>query len=153
MNRHPLGALVAACVLVTLSGCGEEKMIPVQGRVFYKDKPLPFGQVVFVADSAPGKFAKYEPRGLIEEGTYTMYVRPGKPGVPPGTYRVAVFSHPAPKYVKEPDLPEPERSMKDPYAPPVVKIPKRYNRTDGSNLTVEVKKTAEPQTYDLKLDP
>ncbi len=82
--------LVPAAVLVITSGCGSDKSVPlapVQGKVTYRGKPLPHGQVVFTPQgTTPGPQAV----GIIgSDGSFRMKTA-GKDGAAIGHHLVTV---------------------------------------------------------------
>src|SRR5260370_25996218 len=90
-----------AAALVWLSiGCGRDSgadnLLPVSGKVRYKTEPLTTGTVILVADAAKGNTTKHEPRGPIDDqGNYRVSTA-GRPGAPPGWYKVAVIANKPP---------------------------------------------------------
>jgi hypothetical protein len=137
------GALAAlGCVLMVAVGCGDKgpgKLLPVSGTVQFKAAPLDKGTVIYRADSGKGNKTPHEPRGEIDaQGKYTLFTA-GKPGAPPGWYKVAVVA------IKEDAKPG------DPYAVPKWLIPKNYTTPETSPLSVEVKEGQGPEAYELKV--
>jgi hypothetical protein len=86
-------ALLLAGLLSATLGCSNEvKLIPVSGRVTVNGKPLTSGWVCFKPDKAKGNTFGGEPIGEInDQGEYTLNYR-GKPGAPPGAYKITVTS-------------------------------------------------------------
>jgi hypothetical protein len=137
-----LGTVGLAAALVGLSsGCGKDssdQLFPVSGKVSYKAERLTTGTVILVADAAKGNVTNHEPRGPIDEqGNYQVSTA-GKPGAPPGWYKVAVLANKPPN----PDKP---------YAVTGSLLPKKYGNANSSELAIEV--TAKPSTgaYDIVL--
>jgi hypothetical protein len=130
---------ITAVLLAGLTGCGgSTRMLPVEGQVQFKGKPLTKGTVVLYADASKGNTTKHEPRGTIEaDGRYTIVTHP-HPGAPPGWYKVAVI-------VTEPSDP------KNPYSMPRSLIPEKFSKPDQSGLTLEVRSNPPPGAYDLDL--
>jgi hypothetical protein len=130
-----------AALLAGLAGCGSsgsETMLPVEGQVKFRGKPLAKGTVVLYPDPDKGNTTKHEPRGTIEaDGRYRVSTHP-HPGAPAGWYKVAVIA-------TEPSDP------KNPYSLPRSLIPQRFNDPDGSGLTLEVRSDQPPGAYDLDL--
>jgi hypothetical protein len=132
--------LAAGCVCLGALGCGgsQESFTPVTGKVAYKGKPLETGSVVFSADTSRGNTTAHEPRGAIDStGNYTLSTA-GKPGAPPGWYRVGVIATKA-------------ASGKNPYAVPTSLIPKQYSDPQKSGLSIEVVDKPAAGAYDLEL--
>jgi hypothetical protein len=107
-------------------------------------KPLTGGYIIFIPiesipkprkDTAPTSEEELplSPGGKIEEdGSYTISTS-GKPGVPPGTYRV-VLDRGANRKV-------------------FAKVPRKYTLPRQSPLEVEVVENKPEGGYDLKLEP
>ncbi|MCI0457369.1 MAG: hypothetical protein L0Z62_10405 [Gemmataceae bacterium] len=92
---HPrvvVPVLLCLGLLIPLSGCGGSSsgLIPVAGKVTVDDKPLTKGTVAYhPEDKGQGKKT---PSGEIgADGSYQLYTE-GKPGAPPGKYKVTVVS-------------------------------------------------------------
>jgi hypothetical protein len=125
--------LVLAC-----AGCsGQAKRVPVKGKITVKGKVLPGGLVVYAPDAEKGNTSATEFRArCTEEGIYEL-TADGKPGVPPGWYRVTVWA------MKEPTVAKPPEWLAHP----------RYADAKTSGLTVEVKEGAATGAYDFDLQP
>src|SRR5205823_10853954 len=133
-----------ACLSATLGGCAKPDLVllPVRGKVLVKDQPIARGTVRLQPDAAKGNATPHTPQATIDaDGSYEMFTV-GKRGAPPGWYRVAVIA------------------MKDeiPYGrgprPPVHWLaPQKYTNPNTSQLAIEVKATAPPEGYDLRLMP
>jgi hypothetical protein len=129
-------------IVAGVAGCGggtkTETFLPVAGKVEYKGKPLATGVVIFTADADKGNTTPHEPRGKIDaDGTFTVMTA-GKPGAPPGWYRITVVAN----------KPQDE---KNPYAVPASLIPKHYADTSKSGLSAEVVASPPPGAYDFVL--
>lgn len=76
-----------------LVGCGaaaDPKLVSVAGRITFDGKPLPRGSVTLRPESTKDNWE--QPTGSIDaDGKYVVYTQ-GKPGAPPGRYRVVVFA-------------------------------------------------------------
>jgi hypothetical protein len=134
---------VAAVLVCSSGGCGNgaggDKLYPVTGKVTYKGQPLTTGTVILVADLVKGNNTKHEPRGPIDsEGHYEVSTA-GKPGAPPGWYKIAVIAN------KKPSNP------RKPYAITASLLPKKYDKADTSELAFEVRETAAEGAYDILL--
>jgi hypothetical protein len=77
--------------LVLALGCGRSPppLAPVQGRVFYRGRPLAGGTIVFTPDperggSGPQAWAQIQPDGHYHLST------DGRPGAAPGWHRITV---------------------------------------------------------------
>lgn len=133
-----LGVAVAAVA----PGCKKQnELIPVSGKVLFKDQPLPKGVVVLAADPDKGNTTLHEPRGEIDaQGNYELNTS-GKLGAPPGWYKVGVVA------MKNPPQKGGGNEPTQWLAPP------RYVDPQTSQLELEVKAKAEPGSYDLRLKP
>ena len=132
-----LTTLTLAAVLAAVAGCSGP--VPVKGHASVDSKPLSSGSVRFIPDKDKGNTVTAEPLGYIsEQGTYEMTTN-GKPGAPPGWYKVVVTA------VEPVDLNNP--------SPPPAKslISVKYNQPETTDLSVEVKAGAAEGAYDLKL--
>jgi hypothetical protein len=133
---------LSAGLSAALGGCGKkDELIPVSGKVLFKDQPLPRGTLVLTPDAAKGNTTLHEPRGEIDaQGNYELNTS-GKPGAPPGWYKVAVIA------LKE-EIPKGGRGPA-----PVWLAPQRYADPKTSQLAIEVKAQAAPDSYELRLKP
>jgi hypothetical protein len=143
-----LGALALA-VSVAVFGCGGGKggTGTVTGKVTYKGAPLKGGRVTFAAG---GKSGQGE---IKEDGSYTAQ------NVPTGQAKVAVETSylkqisrvPQYKPPKDQKFPEGYKPGGDPDAAKhFMAIPSKYESTESSGLTLDVKRGE--QTFDIKLD-
>jgi hypothetical protein len=105
--------------------------------VLLDGKPMADGLVVFTPDVAKGNTSKFVPSGGIEDGEYTLATE-GKPGAPPGWYKVTV----------SPGMPEMTADMKAP--PKMLVLNPRYGSVANTPFSVEV--VSGGTQYDLKLD-
>src|SRR5262245_43577043 len=109
--------LCGGVVLWAGPGCADRsgvgKTVPVTGKVYLGDRPLPTGSVSFRPDASKGNTSTWEPSGDIgPDGTYKLSTN-GKPGAPPGWYRVIVAA----------DVPS---NPNDPYSMPRSIITAKY---------------------------
>jgi hypothetical protein len=82
----------AALLLLAVVGCdksGVGRTLPVSGKVTVNGQPLSKGTLAFKPDDSKGNTLKIEPGGDIENGTYVLFTN-GKPGAPPGWYKVVI---------------------------------------------------------------
>lgn len=125
-------ALLQAVLLLVLflPGCqrGPVPLTPVQGKVTYKNQPLPGGTIVFTPDSAKGQEGKIAHSPIGPDGTYLLLTGEAK-GASAGRYRVTVVSL---AHTSAPD--EKERFK----APPTL-LPEKYRDPVLSDLSCEVK--------------
>ncbi len=133
-------AACGAVWAVACLGCGDPgpQLEPVSGTVTVGGKPLAAGTVAF--RPAAGNPTQHHPVGAIgPEGRYELSTL-GKPGAPPGKYKVLVFAdaNTTPGKAAHPQ-------------PPVWLIDKKYTSEPTTDLTAEVVPSPEPGRYDLKL--
>lgn len=132
--------VILGAALLAAGGCGGDpigRTVPVTGKVIVDGKPLSTGSVTFWPEESKGDNSKLEATGQIgKDGTYTLNTR-GKPGAPPGRYKVTVTAQ------AEPDA-------KNPYAPPKHLINPSYAAKETTSLKViEVVENPAPDAYDL----
>jgi hypothetical protein len=124
------GATVSLLLALVCCGCRPaDRPGHLTGKVRFRGKELPSGTVCFLG--ANGK-KKYAP--IAEDGTYKVA------GVPQGTARVGVESHPR--------LP-PGFGGPRPGEPGTIVLPPHYTKPETSGLTYEVKGGQE--TFDIDL--
>jgi len=126
------------------SGCsgGSSGLVPVSGKVTVDGKPLTSGWVSFRPDKTKGNTSAEEPNAEINsQGEYTLRTR-GKPGAPPGAYKVVVSSSGAVT---------PDNTKVAAESKPLVNL--TYSNPDTTTLTMTVVDKPEPGHYDLKLGP
>lgn len=129
-----------ACLLVS-AGCGSSTpaLHEVRGSVRFGDAPLTTGVVSLRADKQ--NTTLHQPTGTIESsGRYRIFTS-GKPGAPPGAYRVVVFA-------TEPTV---DTGKVSPGLPKSL-IPTRYNNPSTSPLEFEVTAAPAAGAYDLQLE-
>jgi hypothetical protein len=137
------GFPVWAWFVLVLAGCarsGDDNLIQVTGTVTYQDNRLETGVVVFVADRTKGNMTKHEPRGpIMDDGTFEVETA-GKPGAPPGWYRVKIHAN-------QPPSQDPKKM----YARTASLIPTKYGDPATSGLAVEVVEAPPAGAYDFRL--
>jgi hypothetical protein len=121
---RPLAAvppLVPFLLALAAGGCGGDGVhrFPVEGVVLIDGKPLRGmkGAVLFLPDKSRGNESPLRGEGEIDpEGRYVLFTQ-GKPGAPPGHYKIVVSAVPPgaerdasklavhPRYVSEADTP------------------------------------------------
>src|SRR5262249_11116899 len=86
-----LSLLVSSFCLA--AGCDgtNPSLVPVSGKVFYQNQPLPRGTIVFVPDADRGNNGSLAQGSIQAGGSYAIQTE-GKPGAMPGWYRVTVIS-------------------------------------------------------------
>jgi hypothetical protein len=135
----PLAALILSPFFLTGCGSSTPPGIPVSGKISLGDKPLTTGTVTFKPDRDQGNKLKAEPHGEIkEDGTYALETD-GKPGAPPGAYKVTVYAA------------EASKDPKNMYAVPVMLVHKKFGDEKGTPLKATVAPDAPPGTYDFKV--
>jgi hypothetical protein len=124
---------------VSLLGCEKSgpKMVPVEGKVTYKGKPVPRGSVSFFANNKKGNQSMEVPIGTIEDGTYHVITRITE-GMTPGWYNVAVNA------AKQID-------PKNPYFTEWL-VPEKYSNPKTSKLELQIVENPAPGAYDINLD-
>ncbi len=146
-----LAFLAAAVILSLFTGCSEtapNDLVPVTGRVLLDGKPLESGSVSLRPES---RETWHQPTGTLAgpEGTYVVYTS-GRPGAPPGTYRVVVFASASARTSAGAAHPGMPKSL----------IPSRYNDPQSTPLRIVVPSvgsspssgpSAEPPTFDLEI--
>ncbi len=133
------GTVVCWFGLLMLAGCKDAgpslgKLVPVQGKITLADgKPLVGGEVTFVPIDKDSNAPSFTADGPIEEdGSYTLYTK-GKPGAPPGKYRVVLTRG---------------SDRKSWFA-----VPPPYFSQKKSTLEIEVTENKPEGGYNLKLRP
>jgi hypothetical protein len=140
VRPHTLVTLILAAALLSFAGCGGSG-IPVKGHATVNNKALSNGSVRFIPDKAKGNTGIVEPLGVItEDGTYELKTN-GKPGAPPGWYKVVVNAG-EPVDLSNP-VPPPSKSL----------IAMKYGTPESTDISIEVKSGAADGAYDLKLAP
>jgi hypothetical protein len=87
--RRCVAWVVLACVLTGCHPSGPP-LLPVSGKVMKGGQPLSGGAVSFVPDASKGNSYHEAPVGMIQsDGTYQLTTN-GKPGAPPGWYKVTI---------------------------------------------------------------
>src|SRR5579871_327243 len=125
--------LCATGVLLTLTGCGGLKVVPVAGTAALDGKPLGGGFVVtFNPDTEKGHSGRMDCSGRIDaNGRYALRTDDGfkvYKGAPPGWYKVTIWS--------PDDKPIP--------------VHKKYMNIKTTELSIEVVESPSPGAYDLK---
>ena len=140
---RPLRFVVLCALLASLAlavGCGD-KLIPVEGTVTVGKGPLKKGDVTYHPDREGGNTQTYPvlPSGKVDENGKYVLSTGGKPGAPPGKYKVTVTS-------TEPGDP------KDPYSMPRHLIDKSHSAYETTKIKIEVKGGAPAGQYDITLE-
>ena len=130
--------VVAASVLAGLLGCAPDgpTLVPVKGVVKYKGKPLPNGDILFVADElGPTATGQIQP-----DGSYYLTTFSDGDGAVPGGHRIMVSA-----LAPTPPGADPAGTL----PPPLV--PGKYGDYTRSGLTATVKEGEENVIdFDLK---
>jgi hypothetical protein len=141
--RTGLFAVLGVAIAAT-AGCKTPPTpcFPVSGKVVYQKKPLTTGTVTFTPDMSKGNQSKENAVGMVkEDGTYSLTTN-GRDGAPLGWYKVTVnVMAPPAAEVPPPGTPLPK-------AP---KFDKKYEKTETSGLSIEVKENAPQGAYDIDL--
>src|SRR5262245_15850104 len=99
---------VLCCALLLGLGCGGSAptLAPVQGRVFYRGRPLPGGTIVFTPDPERGGCGPQAWALIQPDGHYRLSSE-GRLGAAPGWHRITVACAPAgrlPARFRDPEL-------------------------------------------------
>jgi hypothetical protein len=125
-------------LVLAAGGCGDGiNRVPVGGTVLMEGEPLRGmkGAVTFLPDKARGNDSPHGAAGEIDpEGRYVLFTQ-GKPGAPPGHYKVLVSAVP----------PGAERDESG------LAVHRRYLVESDTPLEMEVVPDPAPGRYDLKL--
>lgn len=137
---HP--RYVLALIVLVACGCGgkpKELLHAVKGRITFDGQPLPRGSVTLRPESTQTTW--HQPTGVVEPaGEYVIYTN-GRPGAPPGAYRVIVFATEAAVNTDGSARPGLPKSL----------IPLRYNQFEQTSLRVDVVAQPTAKAYDLEL--
>jgi hypothetical protein len=150
-SRCVRGPLFCAVLLAFAApGCGDTsgvgRTVPVAGRVTLDGAPWTAAStvIVFKPDTAKGNTQPWEPTGTVDsQGNYTLSTK-GRPGAPPGWYKVTVTAVET----------RPLETTKGPRRKlPTAKslLPARYGQAATTPLAIEVVDSPAPDAYDLKL--
>jgi hypothetical protein len=144
------------CLVVLLAGCGKNPLgpvVPVSGKVTLNGKPLPAALVTFVPDPSKGNKVQASVFALVgTDGEYHLLTTTReeagpRTGAPTGWYRVKVA--PAmPANLPVPGGP-PGKSVASTVK--LSSIPARYQDANTTPISVEVRESAQAESYDLKL--
>jgi hypothetical protein len=133
-----LATVFVACVGVLVAGCGPanpQGRMAISGRVTLEGQPLDQGSIQFTAlegDSGIGS------GGVIQNGSYSIET---EKGLPPGKYRVRIFSG------ESAGAPADEMPGESSEAPRE-RIPAQYN----TESTLEIEVAPGKTTFDFNLD-
>lgn len=118
-TNRVLACFLVALPVVVLTGCQRgTPTYKVEGRVIYRNEPVPFGTVSLVPDSGPLSGA-----AIGSGGRFALQAVPGK-------HRVTITAvQPPPVGVS---------LSESGYMPPPSLIPEKYSRLATSELTVDV---------------
>lgn len=119
---------VALCLTFGVLGCDSgPTVVPVTGKVFYNDEPLPFGSVMFQPVRGQPATGKIQPDGTFEMSSF----RKGD-GATVGPQKVCIncYSSQSPAVQAKPIVGE--RSIGK------LLIPRKYTSFDSSGFTVDV---------------
>ena len=117
-------------VLGMFLGCSKgPQVVPVEGVVYYNDKPLPFGSVMFQPEMGQPAGAK-----LNEDGSFRLSTFSEFDGAIVGKHKVKVTCYESqnPKKLKQ-------KSIGEQSLGPCL-IPEKYTYSDQSGLTAEVQR-------------
>jgi hypothetical protein len=84
--------LIAVALAAGLAGCQKPisaELVPVQGKVFYKQKPLANATVCFIPDGSKGNTRGLQATAETDsDGSFTLETYPHGDGAVPGYYKV-----------------------------------------------------------------
>ena len=129
-------------------GCNSEKvetLVPVVGTVKVQGKPLTLGWITFYPDEARGNTSARLP--LVEittDGTYELTTN-GKPGAPPGFYKVVIAA------TRDVIPVRPPRTQDGKPAPLNWLTHEKYTKPQSTDLLIEVVENPAPGAYDLEV--
>lgn len=126
MRSRILSVLVAASIMVCLSGCGRQDIYPVKGKLIYSDgtpaAELKGSRVIFEGSGPDGR--NYSAEGEIDgNGHFVLTTTKEGDGAVIGKNRVLI-----------------ERRMIDPEHPAPRVIHERFERFESSGIELEVEK-------------
>jgi hypothetical protein len=150
--RAPRGSLTLGfCVSVILGGmlgCNfakVETLAPVVGTVKVQGKPLTLGWITFYPDEARGNTnARLPLAEITTNGTYELTTN-GKPGAPPGFYKVVIAA------TRDVIPVRPPRIQDGKPAPPNWLTHEKYTKSQSTDLLIEVVENPAPGAYDLEV--
>jgi len=156
-----IGKLLRTCLLlfplsILVVGCGSGQGT-VSGKVYYKGKLLPGGDVRFFPESGGGSFYS----GIGSDGSYSIAKVPRGPAKITVTYSresPLAKANPRNRAMAERGMQQQQEAMKahrknaDSAPPPsdVASVPDKYAKPDQSGLKVDV--TGGKQTFDINLE-
>lgn len=156
-----VGKLLRSCLLlfplcILAAGCGSGQGM-VSGKVSYKGKPLPSGDVRFFPESGGGSFYS----AIGSDGSYSIAKVPLGPAKITVTYSresPLAKANPRSKAAAEKGMKQQQEAMKahrktPESAPPpsdVESVPNKYAKPDQSGLKVDV--TGGKQAFDINLE-
>jgi hypothetical protein len=122
-------SLVAAALLFLSAGCGSGKahLQLVRGIVYYQERPLARGTIVFTPDASRGHAGPIASSEIKSDGTYSLRTD-GKMGAAPGWYRVTVLAVEMPAQAEAGDR----------FAVPHSLVPEKYRDPELAELAREV---------------
>lgn len=87
-------ALTLLCAGPLMGGCSKgparPRLVPVTGRVVYKDRPVGLASIEFLPDMPQGAQGFAAGGQTKPDGTFTLQTYPHGPGAVPGHYRVTI---------------------------------------------------------------
>lgn len=121
-----LRGFLAGFLFLMLLGCGSDhSLTPVHGKVFYQNRPLPCGTIVFTPDPAHGCTGPQASADIQPDGSFNLHTADVE-GAVPGWHRVTILAlEPAPKDTPRFTIP---RSL----------LPEKYRDPVQSGLAAEV---------------
>lgn len=110
LRHRILGSACLLAVVLAVAGCGNRpKLVPVNGQVTHKGRPLTAGSVWFHPAEGNAYQGEKPSCQLGLDGSFTMRTYPYGNGVPPGAYKVTLSPDLAGR-IKRPDHADPAKT-------------------------------------------
>jgi hypothetical protein len=140
-SRRAWLCLIALAAITSLAGgCKRNpRVVPVSGIVYYNDKPLPYGTVMFQPDKGQPASGEIQPDGTFKLSSYGP-----DDGAVPGRHLVSVSCYEGQRPAAQTQVQQGDGSLGR------LLIPLRYTRLASSGLTAEIKDESS-QTVELRL--
>ena len=127
--RLVIAEMLLACLALVSTGCGnnEESLTFVKGHIYYKERLIRQGTIVFTPDSERGGRGDVAIAEIGPDGSYNLKTG-NLPGAAPGWHRVTLVAVEEASHNPDPDQFAELRSL----------LPSSYRDPDLSGLTFEV---------------
>jgi hypothetical protein len=139
--------VVWSAVCVSLLGCGKGGgLVPVTGKVTYKDQPVAGATVTFVPEGGTPAIGVTDANGV-----YTLNTQ-GLPGTVKGNHKVGITKVASAAEALSPTPGDMKKMQTGPKTPdPKSEIPAKYAAPQASGLTVVVSGDKAKDVFDLQL--